>query len=72
VQQEGEYYILLYVKKGNMFHSASINKQTKQYTIKQADGLMIKSGGHDMIHISQWLKFGRGKLLSDSGMQTFL
>jgi GMP synthase-like glutamine amidotransferase len=45
------------------------SKATK-YTIKQADGLII-SGGHHMMHISQWMKSGGGKLLSDSGMQTF-
>jgi hypothetical protein len=38
--------------------------------LKQATELMRKAKGHHMVHISQWLKSGGGKLLTDSGIQT--
>lgn len=39
--------------------------------LKQATELMRKARGRHVIHICQQLKFGGGKLLTDSGMQTF-
>jgi hypothetical protein len=47
----------------------STNQET-QYMIKRATELMRVRRCH-VIYISQWLKFGGGKLIPDSGMKTF-
>jgi hypothetical protein len=39
--------------------------------MEPATGLKRKLRGLHMMHISQWLKLGGAKLLSDSGIQNF-